>query len=731
MNFTDIEIKEEYRSLQDDIVGEFYTPLLRCAQKYQRAVGFFSSTALIEISDGISGLVKNGGTIELVASPKLSEDDVEAIETGIKLRDEVIKERLLEAITAPQGSFEERRLNYLINLIAAGILEIKIAVLEDSNHIGMYHEKVGLIYDEEGNIIAFSGSMNESVTAFMHNCESIDVFKSWEGGSDAKRVMNKQLSFKAIWENYEPRMTVMDFPKAAKERLFEYRKSNTIDHEDAEVERQVIDKKKDSADSAREEITKDEPAVPKWVKIRKYQEDAINNWATNNFVGIFDMATGTGKTYTGLAAIARLFSERKAPLAIFIVCPYQHLVTQWVEDINAFGMKPVICHSASSQKKWKSRLKDACLSLELGVSEYMCAIFTNDTYISDFVQKTIAHVKSQAVFVVDEAHNFGAEKTSKYLDEIIPYRLALSATLERHGDDAGTKKLFDYFGEKCIEYTLKEAIDNDMLVRYYYHPVLISFKDDELESYLDLSKQIAKAMMSCKDNEPSDYAKMLLIKRARLVASAREKVEQLINEMKKHTKDNHILVYCGATTMRDIDYDEEKPPEEEKKQVDIVTKLLGNELQMKVAKFTSEENAELREKLKTEFDEGESLQVLIAIRCLDEGVNIPSIDKAFILASSTNPKEYIQRRGRVLRKYKGKTHSDIYDFVVSPLPMDSIDAYDEETIRLSQSLVKREIVRMRDFANLAENTSVADEYIYSLIENYGINLEEEDEADEY
>lgn len=728
MNFTDIEIKEEYRSLQDDIVGEFYTPLLRCAKKYQRAVGFFSSSALIEISDGISGLVKNGGTIELVASPKLSEEDVAAIQRGIKLRDEVIKERLLEAITAPQGSFEEKRLNYLINLIAAGILEIKIAVLEDDNRIGMYHEKVGLMYDDDGNIIAFSGSMNESVTAFMHNCESIDVFKSWEGGSDARRVMNKQLSFKAIWENFEPRMTVMDFPKAVKERLFEYRKSETIDHNDLEVEKRTVDSQ---GGRDVEKVTKEEPCVPKWVKIRKYQEDAINNWATNSFVGIFDMATGTGKTYTGLAAIARLYVERKAPLAIFIVCPYQHLVTQWVEDINAFGMKPIICHSASSQKKWKSRLKDACLSLELGISEYMCAIFTNDTYISDFVQKTIAHVKAQAVLVVDEAHNFGAEKTSKYLDDIIPYRLALSATLERHGDDYGTKKLFDYFDEKCIEYTLKEAIENDMLVRYYYHPILISFKDDELEEYIDLSKQIAKAMMSCKDKEPSDYAKMLLIKRARLVASAREKVEQLISEMRNHTKENHILVYCGATTIRDIDYEENKPPDEEKKQVDIVTKLLGNELQMKVAKFTSDENAELREKLKTEFDEGESLQVLIAIRCLDEGVNIPSIDKAFILASSTNPKEYIQRRGRVLRKYKGKTHSDIYDFVVSPLPLDSINAYDEETIRLSQSLVKREIVRMRDFADLAENTSVADGYIYSLMDNYGINLEEEDEIDEY
>lgn len=721
MLFTDLEIKEEYRSLQDDIVGDFYTPVLKCAKKYQRAVGFFSSTALIEISQGISGLVKNGGTIELVASPKLSEDDVVAIEKGLKLRDEVIKERIAEAIAEPKNKYEESRLNYLINLIAYGILDIKIAVLDDSEHIGMYHEKVGLMYDEAGNILAFSGSMNESTTAFMHNCESIDVFKSWEGGSDARRVMNKQLSFKAIWENYEPHMSVLDFPEAAKEKLFQYRKSDKIDHNDANItEREPVN---EAADKPEEVLV---PHVPTWVTIRPYQEQAIENWQNRNYVGIFDMATGTGKTYTGLAAVVKLYENRKAPLAVLIVCPYQHLVNQWVEDIVTFGMKPVICHSASTQKKWKNRLKDACLSLELGITDNICAIFTNATYGTEFVQNTIAHIKSQAVLVVDEAHNFGAVKASKDLDERIPYRLALSATLERHGDDAGTKKLFDYFGDKCIEYTLKEAIDNDMLVRYYYHPIVVSFKDDELEAYLEISKQIAQAMMSCKDDEPSDYAKMLMIKRARMVAAAREKVERLVDEMQKHSKENHMLVYCGATTMRDIDYDEEKPPEEDKRQVDIVTEILGNSLDMKVAKFTSEETAEQREKLKTEFDEGESLQTLIAIRCLDEGVNIPSIRKAFILASSTNPKEYIQRRGRVLRKYKGKTHADIYDFVVSPLPLDSIDAYDEETIRLSQSLVKREIVRMKDFADLAENTSVADDYIYTFIDRYGIDLEEED-----
>lgn len=331
MNFTDVEIKEEYRSLQDNIVEDFYTPLLKCAKKYQRAVGFFSSTALIEISKGISGLVKNGGTIELVASPKLSEDDVMAIEKGLKLRDEVVQERILEAICEPHGKYEEKRIDYLINLIAYGILEIKIAVLDDTEHIGMYHEKLGLMYDEAGNIVAFSGSMNESSTAFMHNCESIDVFKSWEGGSDARRVLNKQLSFKAIWENYEPRMVVMDFPQAAKEKLFEYRKNDHINHD-------IDDEPDDSEENIISVDVKTAPNIPNWVSIRPYQDEAISNWKDRDYVGIFDMATGTGKTYTGLAAVATLYENRQAPLAVLIICPYQHLVNQWVDDIVTLSL---------------------------------------------------------------------------------------------------------------------------------------------------------------------------------------------------------------------------------------------------------------------------------------------------------------------------------------------------------------------------------------------------------
>lgn len=720
MSFKGVEIEDEYRSLQDDIVQQFYQPLLKEAIKYQRAVGFFSSSALIEISKGISGLVKNGGRIELIASPKLAEEDVEAIEKGFKLKSEVIEKSLIRSLEEPKTKKEQDRLNLLINLIACDVLEIKIAILEKDNEIGMFHEKMGLLYDSDDNIVAFTGSMNESTTAFMHNYESIDVYCSWEGEKEANRVFKKQMAFKAMWENYEPYVNVIEFPEAARQKLFQYRKTNSIDLELDEEE--LVE--------AEELIVEDkvlEPRRPSWFKIRPYQQDAIDNWRDKSYVGIFDMATGTGKTLTGLSAVTDLYMNRKAPLAIFIVCPYQHLVTQWVEDIEAFGMKPVICHSASKQKRWENRLKDECMALEIGIVNHCCAIFTNATFSTERIQKILAPIKNQALLVVDEAHNFGAEHLSKFLDLKIPYRLALSATITRHGDDAGTKKLFDYFGDKCIEYSLKEAIENDMLVRYYYHPIVVSLDEDELIEYLELSKKIAKAIASDKDGEPGEYAKQLMIKRARLIAASRQKVIALIEEMKSHTDENHMLIYCGATTMRDYSADDANPYEEDKRQIDIVVNALGNSLDMKVAKFTSEESASEREQLKKEFDEGERLQTLVAIRCLDEGVNIPSISKAFILASSTNPKEYIQRRGRVLRKYPGKTHSDIYDFIVTPIPLDSVNEYDEETIRLSKSLVKRELERMKDFADLAENPSVADDYIYKMISEFDIDVEMEEE----
>ena len=725
MGFLNIDIKSEYRSRLDNVIKDFYVPVLKQSVLYKRAVGFFSSTALVEMSAGICGLVKNGGKIQLIASPHLSANDIEAINNGLKRRDDVIEEALIRQLSEPIGAEETARLNLLSNLIAAGVLEIKIAFLETDNTVGMFHEKMGLMYDNDQNIIAFSGSMNESFNAFRQNYEAVDVFTSWT--SDENRVMAKQAAFNAMWNDYEPSIRVRDFPKVADLIVKKYRTDNNTDLS--------LDEKSFDAESNDESFaTKADngPHIPSKVKMRPYQIEAINSWAEKDYRGIFDMATGTGKTYTALAAIATLYKATSNNLAVFIVCPYQHLVEQWKDDIVAFGMKPIVCYSASSQRNWKERLKTAATSFNIGVQNHFCVVTTNATFSSDYVQGIVKKMRGNVLLVVDEAHNFGAENLSTTLMDNMKYRLALSATIDRHGDPEGTSKLYAYFGEKCIEYTLKDAIDNKMLTPYYYYPVVVSLSETELEEYLDLTAKIRKNVHPDKRGKVvlSEYAKMLLIKRARLVSGAVEKIDVLRRLMQDYKDDNHMLVYCGATTMHDVDYKEGKAHADDIRQIDLVADLLGNELGMRVSKFTSEEDAAERERIKADFDEGEHLQAVVAIRCLDEGVNIPSIKTAFILASSTNPKEYVQRRGRVLRLFKGKTHAVIYDFITLPFALELTNQVEPEVLESGKSLALREIVRMKDFAAIAENPFDSDDLISQIQSAYGIEFDTEDLEDE-
>ncbi|MBP7174628.1 MAG: DEAD/DEAH box helicase family protein [Thermoclostridium sp.] len=464
------------------------------------------------------------------------------------------------------------------------------------------------------------------------------------------------------------------------------------------------------------------PRMPDGLVLHSYQQLAIEEWAKRGYRGIFDMATGTGKTFTGLAAVVKLSEHCNDELAVLIVCPYQHLVEQWLEDIVKFNMRPVVGYSASCQKDWKRRLRDAVIAYNLGVRKHFCLITTNATFSSNDVKEQIHSLKGNVLLLIDEAHNFGAENLSKALNPKIPYRLALSATLERHGDEEGTKKLFAYFGEKCIEYSLERAIQENKLTPYFYHPVDVYFNEDELEAYKAITKELVK---HCSRDHAGkyvvdEYGKLLLIKRARIVAAATGKISILANLMKEYKHDKHILVYCGAATMHDVDYHDGLANVEEMRQVDVVVALLGNRLGMRISKFTSEETVEERERLKAEFTAGQHLQALVAIRCLDEGVNIPSIKTAFILASSTNPKEYVQRRGRVLRKYEGKNYAVIFDFITLPRPLDEVRSLTWEDLKCDLSLVKKEITRMKDFAAIAENPSDSDKLMNAIEETYSL-----------
>ena len=730
MSFQELDIKKEYRSLLDSVAKDFYIPLLSQAVKYQRAVGFFSSSSLVEISKGISELAKNGGKIQLVASPYLSDEDIEAIKSGYAMRDQVVKEAIRREMTEGKTPFEKARLNLLANLISDNVLDIKIAFTEDSDRMGMYHEKMGIITDEEGNRVAFAGSMNESATAMTLNYETIDVYCSWKDEED--RVIAKGNAFASIWNDTEPNIKIIDFPELKQEIIEKYKRS-VLDFE--------IDKKEYAPDidtvlhTDLGIYTEYGPKFPEWFKLHDYQDEAINEWQKRDYRGIFDMATGTGKTYTGLGALTTLSKNIGHKLAAIIVCPYQHLVEQWVEDILKFNIDPIIGYSDSSQKDWPKRLKDAIRDQKLKVrgKEFFCFICTNATFSSDYVQTQLAKIKSDTLLMVDEAHNFGAPYLSCLLYDNYKYRLALSATLDRHNDEEGTAKLYDFFGEKCIEYTLDRAIEEKKLTKYKYYPIVVTFTAEELEAYDNLSYEIGKCIMKGKNGKMklSSRGEKLALKRSRIVAGAKNKLTMLEEVIHPYIHDKHILVYCGATKGLEQNQDRTDVDSEDIRQIDAVTDLLGNKLGMEVSQFTSKESVEEREVLKREFSAGDTLKVLIAIKCLDEGVNIPKIKTAFILASTTNPKEYIQRRGRVLRLAEGKEYAEIYDFITLPYDTESVTSLTETQVKRNSTLVKNELRRAEEFSRIAVNMVESASLIDEIKDAYGIqelnwNNEEED-----
>ena len=704
MTLRDLHINKEYRNLKCDVISEFYIPVLSTAVKYKRAVGFFNSAALYEIAIGLKNLVTNQGKMELIVSPRLTDEDIKSIQLGYEKRQEIIEAALLRDFAEPKNEIEVSKLNLLANLIADNVLDIKVAFKLDANSAGIFHEKMGIVIDPEGNRLAFTGSMNETYSGLLQNYESIDVFCSWKD-EDAERVAIKEYAFDNLWDNLDAAMEVIPFPQIAIDRLNKHRiKSNETLFESRDVD-------------ARPERASRFFSVPETIELHEYQEKAIDTWMSKGCRGIFDMATGTGKTYTALGALAKLSEKLKNRLAVVIICPYQHLVEQWVEDILVFGVKPLICYS---RYNWKKALGRMISDYSLGIRDNFCVITTNATFITPSMQNELARMDGDFCLVVDEAHNFGSKKQIACMSEKFNFRLALSATIIRHHDEYGTQRLFDYFGDKCIEYTLKDAIVDGKLTPYYYYPILVSFNEEELHEYVEITDKVAKILKKVPhgDDLPQS-AERLLIKRARIIAGAQEKVIKLKETIAPYRNENHLLVYCGATRVESLYLNETAVDSDDQRQIDETTSMLGNVLGMRVTQFTAAEDSRQRELIKEQFSKGE-IQALVAIKCLDEGMNIPGIETAFILASSTNPKEYIQRRGRVLRKAPGKKYAKIYDFITLPRPLDEYSF--QSSIQAELSLVKREVERMRDFQELSENPSDVTEIIRAITEKYNLYL---------
>jgi DNA phosphorothioation system restriction enzyme len=440
---------------------------------------------------------------------------------------------------------------------------------------------------------------------------------------------------------------------------------------------------------------------PDWVEQRGYQQQAIRTWVEAGGRGIYNMATGTGKTVTSLLTAAEIADSLDGNLALVIAVPYQHLVDQWADDITDFGSNPVLAYQSRSD--WQERLERELLEFNMGVRPSLVIITTHTTFASDAFQNSLSRLKqNRTMLIADEVHHLGAPHHRGSLPEAIGLRLGLSATPERFYDDEGTESLFEYFGDGVVfEYSLKKAIQEGALVEYYYLPHIIELTPEEAEQYSALSSKIARLAaqqggdIGDADMQGNTSLKHALFKRARLIGTAKNKLEKLEDLLRSRDQIEHTLVYCGDGSVED------DMTGQTKRHVDATVELMRDELQLSVNRFTARESQAEREVLLDEFESGD-LQALVAIRCLDEGIDVPATKTAYVLASSSNPRQFVQRRGRILRQHHNKDHAVIHDFVVAPPSMSGGTMNDDE-FKSERRLVEKELERVNLFSEAARN----------------------------
>lgn len=689
-----VDVADGYRSDRNDVVEEFYVPCLSIATRYDRAVGFFTGRALELMARGLEVFVERGGQIRLIASPYLTEEDIQDIRAGYEYREVIANAVARELDPAAERSGSQlARLGLLGRLVAQGRLDIKIAIMHGRRGLALYHEKIGIMADQYGDTIAFTGSLNETGAAFLDNFESIEVFRSWSG-RDRPRAARLQEDFEELWAGNTPRLEVLDFPDVARERFVELTRKATEEKADPAQEPEVVVVEQPTTTSPPGWVN-----VPEDVVLRDYQKRAVEAWLATNGRGMFRMATGTGKTITALAALDQLgrqLRKRDLPLLTVVVVPLLDLVEQWSTELRKFGVIPIKCRDSS--KIWEPAARNALAGLRARAEGSLTLVVTNATFGTEIFQRLLRQVDVPLAVIADEAHHLGSEHLRAFLPEHAAFRLALSATPERWFDPVGTDALAAYFGDVLVELGLEQAIQLGALTPYRYVPVPVVLDDDEAALYAELTMKIG-AMLGRTDpdsvsSDDNSVLGQLLRTRSQVLGHARGKLPALSKELAARQASWFQLIYCAEGGRPQA----EGPPQGH--QVEDVLDLVGNQMGLTAHPFTSREDKRERQRLLRSFGTGRDLRVLVSMRCLDEGVDLPDARVAYMLASSSNPRQFIQRRGRILRRAPGKSRAEVIDFVAVP-------AQDPDLYDIERTLFRREVARCTEFARYADNRGEA------------------------
>lgn len=695
---SDLDLKPSYHKGQDDIAEEFYLPCLKKSKAYDRAVGYFKSSIYTLAWPSLKSFVENGGKIRIICSPVLASEDREALTEGYEARSKSdIGDELKNEI---EGMLDdpvlEKPTRVLASLVAMGVIDFKLAFVgphTDPRHKRLFHDKLGIFRegspeDENSNAVVFKGSMNETWSGLASdgNLESVDVFLSWGDQRDTKRVKSESEYFDDLWNNEYPSVEIQEFPEVANQVLISASDVDQWPELVDEINEEIKQAKKDSPDQG------PNPRTP-----LSHQKQALEAWQAQDRQGILKHATGAGKTFTAICAIRDALKNGEIPV-VFV--PSNVLLEQWKEELTSTNqdLEPKLLVCGGGNNEWK---KDALLRswTRRGDDPRIVLTTVHTARTSDF--RRLVQDGDHLFFVADEVHRMGSEENQNILDLESGPRLGLSATPERFGDPDGTQALLDYFGG-IVEppFTLSDAIKSGRLTPYFYHVHTVRLTPGEQDDWNEETSEIGQLYAQAHSGDTPDEnllerIKHLQIQRARILKNARNKTGKAIDVIKENYEPGQRwLVYCEGLT-----------------QLNQVLQLLRDE-GLNALEYHSKMEGDREQTLNYFEDNG---GIVVSIKCLDEGVNIPNATHALILASSKNPREFVQRRGRVLRKAQNKYIAHVHDTVVMPYEIDS-----ESPIT---SIIESELGRAIRFGEDAENPKAVSD-LKSIAVEYGIDYEE-------
>ncbi|MBC8500593.1 MAG: DEAD/DEAH box helicase family protein [Nanoarchaeota archaeon] len=712
MSLKDLSLKGLYDSDKDDLLNDFYIPVLSESIIYKRVAGFFSSNALAIAAKGIVKFIENGGTIQLIANVILSEKDQEEIKKAIKEKEsEIINE-----IENLEDTLKKGQISLLGWMIKNDKLEIKIAVVQK----GIEHKKKGVLEDKEGNKISFSGSDNETLKGWIENDEEFHVFCSWRE-EEANRHLNPDIKgFDYLWNDEAKKVKVYPVSEAFRRGLVKTAPKNDEKFKELskEVTEKLLKKNKEIIENKKEiqEVEEKQKEQTEELILRGYQSQAVDDWFKNKEKGFFRMATGTGKTETAIGVIKQLLEKDKS-FFVIIVVHGQSLLNQWINKLKKYGFSSR--GASSTFPNWRKEFRKEAMGVSLGYEKLSIFVTTYQTFSSEDFVTIVKTLECNTLLTCDEVHHAGAPKFRKGLIRNYLYRLGLSATPERWFDEEGTSFLENYFGKTAYSFSMKRAMSEinpatkkTYLCQYRYHPILVNLTIEENEEFIELSKKIGRRyhLLGEYDRKDSQLLRLAL-KRSDIKKNARLKIhelEKLFVELGDSLE--YCIIYCTGKQMNDVK--------------DLLQKY--NRI---YCEFTQHQKPAEREKILKEFKLGREkggYNVILAIDCLNEGIDIPSAKIGIFLENSLNPIEFIQRRGRLLRQSNNKKEAIMYDFIVEPSfeGLDDKDYWEKE-----RKEIQKEFDRFIEFSHLSLNTQESLEKMKNIIKKYSLVIRVREEND--